>query len=385
MIESSGKNYIARLSPHADVVIGDENSLTFKPHVRLRRWGEEAFVAFGLPTARNLVPSFDGKTLTWTDGINYEMRWYERPAGPGMELGGLEYEIVLLKKPASNVFAWPVSTQALEWFFQPPLTPFELLRGNVRPPNVIGSYAVYHANMQPLYRVGGDAAKYQTGKAFHFYRPEAIDAVGRRVWLDVTYDPAGQTLRFTLDAAWLATAVYPVVIDPTVGYTTLGGSTDGTNNYQLANDVTAGTTGDANPGTAFVGCSTSGGNTGVLSVYVDGSASPNGKARLAESAAITPTGVMGFRSAALTWTGITSGTHYWLNWCSGANHSTAYDAGLTCFYDAGPSFPNGTSVDPYGTNDGNFDARVSMYVDYTAAAGGAVTGFMTMNTGYWGS
>jgi hypothetical protein len=48
-----------------------------------------------------------------------------------------------------------------------------------------------------------------------------IDARGRKVWGDLSI--VGNVLRITIPEQWLAEAAYPVVVDPTVGTTTVGG------------------------------------------------------------------------------------------------------------------------------------------------------------------
>jgi hypothetical protein len=93
-----------------------------------------------------------------------------------MEDGGFEIEIVLDEAPASNVFEFQIEgAEDLDFFYQPPLSDEEIAEGAVRPENVIGSYAVYH-KAKANHRVGNTS--YSTGRAFHIYRPKAIDANG---------------------------------------------------------------------------------------------------------------------------------------------------------------------------------------------------------------
>jgi hypothetical protein len=369
MIETFGTNFRARVGRHAEVIIGDENSSTFRPHIRIKRWGEECYASMGFPTLKNIAPTFDGTRIIWSDPANnIQARFYETPdPESGASDGGFEYDIRLLAAPASSVLPLPFSLSGLELFFQPPLTPAEIARGNKRPPHVVGSYAAYHSTKGALHRVAGDADKYRTGKAFHLYRPHAVDALGRRIWLDLIYDAVLGQMAIHLPPAWFAAATYPVVIDPTVGYTTLGASVEFANNYTMTCSFTAPESGDANPGTAFLGCNrTSGVGTLEVGAYVNGAANPNGKARLARSGTITPTAVMGFRSAAITWTGITA-IAYWIGGFSSDFCNLAYDAGLTGWFRA--ISPQGQAPDPWGTNEGSVDERISVYVDYTAAGG----------------
>jgi hypothetical protein len=125
----------------------------------------------------------------------------------------------LLEKPASNVLNFTVDTKGLDFFYQPALTPEEIVAGANRPENVVGSYAVYYKNCPANY-VGGK--EYKAGKAFHIYRPWAEDSAGTHVWCDLNITDGLMTV--TLPQTFVDTAVYPVVVDPTFGYTTKGAS-----------------------------------------------------------------------------------------------------------------------------------------------------------------
>jgi hypothetical protein len=109
---------------------------------------------------------------------------------------------------------------------QPELTPEEIAEGTDRPENVVGSYAVYHKTKRD--HVIGQT-NYATGKAFHIYRPKVWDADGNEIWAELSY--ADGTLSVTVPQSFLDSAVYPVRVDPTFGYTSLGatGNNIGTN------------------------------------------------------------------------------------------------------------------------------------------------------------
>jgi hypothetical protein len=84
----------------------------------------------------------------------------------------------------------------------------------VRDPFLKGSYAVY--TKETLVGEG-------TGKLCHIHRPLIIDSRGRRVWGDLSV--TGNTLGITIPEAWLSEAKYPVVVDPTIGTSTVGNLT----------------------------------------------------------------------------------------------------------------------------------------------------------------
>ena len=131
-----------------------------------------------------------------------------------------DIDFTLHAKPDTNVFEYQIAgAEDFDFFYQPELTPEEIAEGVSRPENVVGSYAVYHKT-KANHRVGD--TNYATGKAFHIYRPKAIDANGAEVWAELSYSEA--ILAVTVPQEWLEKAAYPVQVDPTFGYTTEGAS-----------------------------------------------------------------------------------------------------------------------------------------------------------------
>jgi len=104
----------------------------------------------------------------------------------------------------------------LNFYYQPELTPEEIAEGAQRPENVVGSYAVYHASKANN--------QYKAGKAFHIYRPKIIDADGVEIWGELNVDTQTGKLTVTIPQDFLDKAKYPILVDPTFGYTTLGAS-----------------------------------------------------------------------------------------------------------------------------------------------------------------
>ncbi len=132
-----------------------------------------------------------------------------------------EVEVLLKKKPSTNKIHFSVRSKELNFFYQTPLTEDEKREGSSRPENVEGSYAVYHKTKRDTI-VGGKA--YKTGKVFHIYRPEITDANGVSVWGDIYFNETDETLSIIIPQSFLDTATYPVIVDPTFGYTVVGGS-----------------------------------------------------------------------------------------------------------------------------------------------------------------
>ncbi|GHU81853.1 hypothetical protein FACS189468_5210 [Spirochaetia bacterium] len=84
----------------------------------------------------------------------------------------------------------------------------------VHDPFLKGSYAVY--KKETFIGEG-------TGKLCHIHRPKIIDTRGRWVWGDLSI--VGNTLCIIIPERWLAEAAYPVIVDPTIGTTTVGSQT----------------------------------------------------------------------------------------------------------------------------------------------------------------
>ena len=137
--------------------------------------------------------------------------------------GNLEWEIILNSKPAQNYIEYSIETKGLKFAYQDTLLDVDTM--SYRPDSVIGSYAVYHATrMNNLTRLDGTQEIYNTGKAFHIYRPKAWDSDGDTTWCKLSVDTKTGTMMITVPQKFLDDAVYPVIIDPTVGYITKGES-----------------------------------------------------------------------------------------------------------------------------------------------------------------
>lgn len=202
---------IIKKNKDIETEVGDVKQPDFKPQLKIKKWDNEVnFSIRAEEKADAVTVQEDEKTKYKTK--DYEVHQYEVPAG---EDGGYEFEWVLLKKPKSNVLMATIQTKGLDFYYQPELTPKEIEDGCSRPENVIGSYAVYYNKKNN---------KYKTGKAFHIYRPKAIDAKGDETWCELNINIGLGVLTVTVPDKWLKKASYPVVVDPTFGYTSIGAS-----------------------------------------------------------------------------------------------------------------------------------------------------------------
>lgn len=126
--------------------------------------------------------------------------------------GNFKWDIVWNSKPDKLKLEWDIEhTGGIRFVYQGELTPEEIAEGCLRPENVVGSYAVYCNKANN---------KYKTGKLCHIYRPFVIDANEKKEWCKL--EIKNKKLTIDLPEDFMDSAVYPVRLDPTFGYTTPG-------------------------------------------------------------------------------------------------------------------------------------------------------------------
>jgi hypothetical protein len=283
-----------------------------------------------------------------------------------------EYEIVLSSKPKSNIFTLPFTTKDLVFYYQPPLTqeldPKEYdsiteteawKDGKLsvsRPENVVGSYAVYHAS-----KSGG---VYGTGKAFHIYRPWAEDVKGVRVWCSLKVEK--DTFTITVPQIFLDKAVYPVVVDPTFGYTSIGASAYyGDVGYMVSSKVVSPAAGTATKIWVYYKE-----HAGVYSGNVKAAlydASKNYLEKTDEQAFTDGDGAKWF-TFTLDNTVAISATTYFITTQHSDWFDVAYDSGASSGDSGLYALVYGAFPASYTHNVVNDDRFLSMYVEYTAAS-----------------
>lgn len=221
------KVYSLTMPSQDKVEIGDIKVTNFKPQIKLNRWDGECYLKVSLPVAEDSLPIISGDTIIW-EGRDKHIKMYPQ-SSKQFELGSYEYEIVLEKKPASNKVALDMETRNLKFLYQAPLTPQEIEWGRVRPLNIEGSYAVYHATKGVLNVAGGK--DYKAGKAFHIPRPKIVDDNGDWVWGGLLIDSILGKQIITIPLDFYNSAKYPIrhAAGDTFGYTTIGGSIESAN------------------------------------------------------------------------------------------------------------------------------------------------------------
>lgn len=251
------KTKVANKKRKVDIEIGDSKETgMFYPQFKTKHWDNETNFSIRLidEDYDSAIQTEKDEKIEWKRG-DRTARFYEKETGD--EDGGFEFEVELASRPDSNVLEYSIETKGLNFYYQSELTSEEIKRGYSRPENVVGSYAVYHESKKNNYK----NAEYQTGKAFHIYRPWAEDTKGVRVWCDLHIDETKGLMTVTIPQDFVDTAQYPVLVDPTFGYTSIGATTVNIpfNSVQLNFAYTA-SAGDVIESFHFYGRNSGGGN-----------------------------------------------------------------------------------------------------------------------------
>jgi hypothetical protein len=369
------------------VEIGDSKQIgTFYPQVKVMRWDNEVNFSARLVNDELTPVLSDSLGIIKWEGSAIDCRFYsiqdtEHPQG------AYEFNVILKEIPKSNIITFTIQTKGLDYFYQPKLTEEEIKRGCLRPDNVVGSYAVYYQGNFTNYEGG---KLYRSGKAFHIYRPGIIDAVGSKVWGELNIDIDKGLLTVTIPQEFLDKATYPIQHSAglTLGYSTIGGSTD---TPAAGNFIAAGAYQSAAGGGTISKCQVAAWSVNSdplrMALYVNSGDAPYGAGAVpgallanSDSGAMTvsrttkPTQDSEFTSSVVPNGTIVSSTYYWI--CFNNNNtntmSVAFDAGGAYSYwykaDAYANFPDANA--PASMTNSN--AKYSAYYTYAAAGGGAI-------------
>ncbi len=182
------------------VEVGDsKDASAFYPQVKVMRWGDETNVSYRLDASAisgTESVTTEGDKVIWSKG-DVEGHFYALTGSndPTVDRqGAYEFDVILKKKPASNVLTFTLQTKEVDFFYHPQLTQKLIDQGHRQPENAIGSYAVYHKTKRDNY-VGGK--EYKTGKMGHIYRPLVTDGNGRTSWGVIGIDLANNLLTIT--------------------------------------------------------------------------------------------------------------------------------------------------------------------------------------------
>jgi len=202
--------------------VGDTKQAEFFPQVKLCRWGDsenDNEVNFSVRLIdteyEKATVTTEGDKIVW-DKDNVKIEMYDFAEGDG----GYKFVWYLKEKPLTNRVEFSIQSKNLDFFYQPELTQQEIDDGAFRPPEIIGSYAVYHQTKGGMNDSAGK--EYKTGQAFMIYRPHIIDASGAETWGNLHIENGIYSVEIPQD--FLDNAVYPIKSNDTFGYTTIGSS-----------------------------------------------------------------------------------------------------------------------------------------------------------------
>lgn len=359
---------ILKSDPKDQIVVelGDHKDPLTRPQFKVTRWTNDANLsvrAIELPDGRFLEE--DGKLKYITS--KYEVHMYSKPEAG--EDGGYEFEWILSSKPESNLLTATLEMKNVAFYKQEELTDEEKAFGAVRADNVIGSYAVYYDHV----RRNPNDREYRTGKFCHIYRPKAIDSVGNEVWCDIFIDSILKILTVTVPQEFLNNAIYPVVVDPTFGYTSIGGSSfSGSEDIAVALRATAPDNGTIDSISCYFDQANAGENLKGI-VYSD-AVSP---VKITNGIGDTIGGSLGWITSAMsTPPTIVDGTVYYIGIVqespfNGFRYDTGGVSNQMKYGALTYSSPENTWSSP-----SNFDWFLSVYATYTAAITGDTKWFI---------
>ncbi len=310
------------VSDKIEVEVGDTKTPdSFLPQIKMMRWDNEVNFSIRLVTGSEGTLGYNKETIKWIDE-KVESNFYEYPDSKEYPEGSYEFELLLKSKPKTNKIDFSIRTKDITFIYQPTLKNInqdgsswetdEEGHKAERPANVNNSYAVYHATRRDDY-TGMGGKNYATGKAFHLYRPYAVDSNGLRVWCDLVIDEVAETMQLVLPQDFIDKAVYPVLVDPTLGKTSVGASTYSGWSQKLyaINQVKPTESGDLNTIQIYLPTGTGTTTTKVvMGVYSD-NGDPN--ALLKQGPEVNPITLDAWNIATLTSTlTVDVDTYYWL-------------------------------------------------------------------------
>lgn len=281
--------------------------------------------------------------------------------------GGLDLEILLKSRPASNVFTFAYTPTLLDARVQGALTQQEKAFGGVRPAHVLNSISFYHSTKSNFFQFGNDGEKYKTGKHSHLYRMLATDNLGRTSWADWSI-PSSGIFALVIDNTFLKNASYPVKIAPlgdTIGFTSIGGTlVSDSGDYILGTAATAASGGSINSVSWYLPTDANDDGPRQLGVYTLAGASSVLIGNSAESSGETPDNWV-----TLTVTGtIVNGTSYWvIHW--GAEIAGRYDSGYANGARYVTNTYSGSLPNPLGKDYNTADIKYSIYCTYGVSGG----------------
>jgi len=317
----------------------------------ISKWNEEVKFILEMPeaTSNTISPSLSNVDKARINYNDYEVDYYI----PTKNV--FEFDTILESRPNHDEVSWRINLTNLNCYLQPPLneenndthltcnsttcldtSQKEPIITEYRPMNVVNSYACYHNSKKNN--------EYQTGKAFHIFRPIISDSNDLEVYGNLSI--SNGELIVKIPPSFLNEAVYPIIIDPIFGSQNEGGSGKGLNaNY-------------ARHAKFFM--NNIGGNVSNVSAYFyeDGSASDVGAAIYEDGGNYVPTTLINYSGQITTDTW----AYQWINFSFGPDNYvqatqpywlSVFSAATAVYiqYDSGAGDSTGSFNDPWPPSD----------------------------------
>lgn len=373
---TSNKTFTDLYGDHLNnvVVFGDDSRTDkFYAHIEMEFWGEDS-ITIEDETASGVTALKDDKiTLDLPDR---KIEWYQdkKSTGENTWRSLLKWVIHLKTKPLTNKYSLKLggNWQDFNFRYQTPFpNPTEFVKdgeewlrqetipgapgfNHRRPRKVDGSYSVKHKTKRD-HIIG--QKNYRTGKVLHIYVPKATDANNKSVWCNLYIEKGIYTV--TISQEFLDEAIYPVIVNDTFGYATIGGTGfDVEDETAVGWKATCPSDGTADNIVVYTGITRSGNFKGML-MNNTGTLLANG---VGGATAFTPEGW--FTSTFSSSPDVVASTEYGIGVIADSYIMVQYDGGSGGWYDESNSYAS-----PENCTFENWDADVSIYVNYTPSVG----------------
>ena len=372
-----------------EVEIGDSKEpSTFQPQFKLMRWDNEVNCSIRLKDFDNYTLSTEGEKIKLVTPSK-EVHFYDLPIDENNPEGAYEFEVILNSKPLTNKIEFTLNTKELSFYKQPSMLEMVGRDGIVTATETEGfdsdgniamgvdgahsvhSYTFYTKSQKINYV---DGKLYRCGVVGTIYRPKIFDSMGNWVWGELDIDGVTQELTVTIPHKFLDSAVYPVIVDPTFGYTTAGTGYTSTLNNDARGTLVTGVASTVDSISIY-------GYSSHASGYIKGFLIASSDLNVITNGVSVGVDAPSTSSAAKDWTTMSfstpptvSATDYFMCGISGHNSFYFYDAVAgagtnSLIYDASNSYNAPASLSgntPSGTK------HFAIYCTYTASASTAV-------------
>lgn len=223
---------LGSLGAGADAVVLNETPIqaeyTLKEHVSIKQEGNVVEAVLPWKDQNGLKIKYDMGEPTMGERVNDERK--VEVVTEQVSSDAMKIDVLLNEKPKTNRFCYTIEGwEDYDFFLQPALTPEEIAEGAERTEEIVGSYAVYHKTLKN-HRVG--STNYETGKVAHIPYPYiwSVDELTPEITKANTirraeaFDITDGQMCVTVAQKDLDTMEYPIRVDPTFGYTSIGAS-----------------------------------------------------------------------------------------------------------------------------------------------------------------